>query len=89
MKTKDRQYWNNIQIQEDIEEWAKQNHEHIKDARENFESLVNSGKMSFSPRMAYLFCKVHNASQSAENNIPNYKFAIEVLASIESRGGQG
>ena len=82
MKKSDRQYWINIQIQEDVIEWSKNNPSLIKQAIENLKYFIETGSMPFLPWMAGLFVQIHNPVISTADNKENYQLALNILESL-------
>lgn len=83
MKKQDREYWDNMILDEDVRKFAKDNPLLVQPAIENLQSLISSGAMGFIPWMAGLFSQIYNPVANNEDNKKRYQLAIDILESIK------
>jgi hypothetical protein len=83
MKKQDREYWDNMILDEDVRKFAKDNPSLVLPAIENLQSLLTTGAMGFIPWMAGLFSQVHNPVANNEDNKKRYQLAIDILKSVK------
>ena len=83
MRKQDREYWDNMILDEDVRKFAKDNPTLVQPAIENLQSLITTGAMGFVPWMAGLFSQVHNPVANNEDNKKRYQLAIDILESVK------
>lgn len=81
MKKQDREYWDNMILDEDVRKFAKDNPSLVQPAIENLKSLLETGKMGLIPWMGGLFSQIYNPFATNEDNKKRYQLAIDILIS--------